>query len=110
VDNRPAEGAAVSSVAQHTVESSLATTASASKSLSPSTDYLPVESGAPAPPTPDYQAEMSPTKNALHDANDALKTMNLLDSWDNAVGRMRWVMDTVSPVAEVRTLSFFTYP
>jgi hypothetical protein len=55
------------------------------------------------------QAEMSPTKKALHDANDAMKTMDLYDSWDNAVGRIRWVMDAVSPAAEVRTLSFFAY-
>jgi hypothetical protein len=109
-DNRPAEGATAPSVAQHTVELSLATVASASEALSPSTDYLPVESGTPAPPTAYCQAEMSPTKKALHDANDAMKTMNIYDTWDNAVSRIKWVMDTVSPVAGVRTLSFFAYP
>jgi hypothetical protein len=91
------------------VEFSLATAPSASKPLSPSTDYLPVESGAPAPPAADCQAEMSPTKKALHDANDAMKTMNLYDTWDNAVRRINLVMDTVSTVAEVCTLSFYYY-
>jgi len=53
---------------------------------------------------------MSSAKKALHDANDSMKTMSLYDTWDNAVGRINWVMNTVGPVAEVCTLPFFAYP
>ena len=105
-DNQPAEGVTAPSVA-HTVESSLAVAGSTPKSLSPSAGSLPIESGTPAPPT---AAEMSSAKKALHDANDAMKTINLYDTWDKAVGRINWVMNTVGPVAEVYTLPFFAYP
>jgi len=97
VDNRLAEGATAPSV--HTVESSLATATSP--------DYLPIESAAPAPP---MAVEMSSTKKALHDAKDTMKTMNLYDAWDTAIRRINWVMNTVSPVAEVYPFSFFVYP
>lgn len=70
--------------------------------------YLPTESGPPASATADGQGEVVPSKIALHDADDALKTMKLDNAWGNVVERIKWVMDTVSPVAEVR-LSFFAY-
>jgi hypothetical protein len=101
VDNQPAEGATAPSVAQHIVELSPATAVIACE---PSTDYLPAESGAPALPT----AECQPEK-ALHDADNAMKTMDLYDTWDNAVKNIKWVMDTVGPVAGVRTLSFYFF-
>ena len=88
------------------MESSLATAGSTPKPLSPSAGYFPIESGAPVPPT---AAEMSSAKKALRDANDAMKTVNLYDTWDNAVGRINWVMNAVGPVAEVCTLPFFAY-
>ena len=41
--------------------------------------------------------------NALRDAKKALTTMNdLSNTWEDALERIKWVMDTVSPVAEVR--------
>jgi hypothetical protein len=92
-------------VAQHTAEFSLATAASASKPLSPSTDYLPVESVVPAPPTESSQVDMSPAEKALHDAEDAAKMMNL-NKWGQAVERIKWVMDNLGTVAEVRILPF----
>jgi hypothetical protein len=103
--NRLAEGPTAPSAAQHSVESSLATAAPASKPLSASTDNLPVQSDAPAPPTTDCEAEILPAEKALNDADDAMNTMDLYNSWENALGRIRWVMETVDPVAGVRTLS-----
>ena len=103
--NRLAEGPTVPSAAQHTVESSLATAPPASKPPSASTDNLPVKSDAPAPPTTDWMAEILPAEKALNDADDAMSTMDLYNSWENALGRIRWVMETVDPVAGVRTLS-----
>jgi len=96
VDNQPAEGlGATAPVAQHRAVK-LAAAASVSEPLSASTDYLPVESGAPALPTADCQPE-----KALYDADNAMKAMNLYDTWDNAVRRINCVMETVSPVAGV---------
>ena len=106
--NRPAEGANVPSAAQHTVELSLAT-APTSKPLSASTKNLLIESSAPAPSTTDCKTEISPTEKALHDADNAVKAMDLYNTWDKALGRIRWVMDTIGPIAEVRTV-WVAYP
>ena len=38
-----------------------------------------------------------------------MKTMDLYDTWGNALERIRWVMDTIGPIAEVRTL-FLAHP
>ncbi len=45
---------------------------------------------------------VSPAENALHDANEAMTTINLSNTWEGVLGRIKWVMDAVSPVAEVR--------
>ena len=58
--------------------------------------------------------EMSPTnaKNprfALDQADDTMKWMVLTvrsSTWEGAVGRIKWVMDTLGPAAEVRVLPF----
>ena len=44
---------------------------------------------------------MSPAENALNDAKEAVTTINLSKTWDGALERVNWVMDTLSPVAEV---------
>jgi hypothetical protein len=106
--NQPAEGADVPSVAQHSVDLSLAT-APTFKSLSATANNLPIESGAPAPPMTDCKAEILPTEKALHDADDAVKTMDLYNTWDKALGRIRWVMDTIGSIAEVHAV-FLAYP
>ena len=101
VGNQPAERTIVPFVAQHAVE--FLPAVAASEPLSPSTDYSPNESGAPVIPVVDYQPE-----DALRDADNAVE-MNLHDTWNNALGRIKWVMDTVTPIAGVRTLSSFAY-
>ena len=35
-----------------------------------------------------------------------MMTINLSNTWEGALERIKWVMDTVSPVAEVRAMSF----
>jgi hypothetical protein len=105
--NRPAEGADVPSAPQHAVDLSLAT-APTFKPLSASANNLPIESDALAPPTTDCKADISPTEKALQDADNAVKTMDLYNTWDKALGRIRWVMDTIGPIAEVRTV-FLAY-
>jgi hypothetical protein len=76
--------------------------------LLPLSDHQPVEAGNTMPQS---QEEMSPgysTKN-LHRADEAMKQIvpiNQSDTWERAVGRIKWVMDTLGPIAEVRVIPF----
>src|SRR6266571_6920022 len=76
--------------------------ATAPEPLSPRTDHVPIETSTPIPPVPDVREAMSPAENALHDADVVAKAINLPSTWEGAVARIKWVMDTVSPAAEVR--------
>ena len=59
--------------------------------------------------------EVSPTsiknpRSALDSAHEALKRIAPIDrsnSWERAVGRIKWVMDTLGPIAEVRVIPFW---
>jgi hypothetical protein len=63
---------------------------------------------------PQSREEMSPTntKNprfALHQADEAMKQIVPIgrsNRWERAVERIKWVMDALGPVAEVRILPF----
>jgi hypothetical protein len=71
----------------------------------------PVETGNTMPQS---QEEMSPTSTkdprfALHRADESMKRIVPIDgsnTWERAVGRIKWVMDTLGPIAEVRTIPF----
>jgi len=73
--------------------------------LLPSPGPLPVETGIPMP---DVQAEMSPIEKALialRRADEAKKPIDRADTWKGAMSGIKWVMDTVSLIAEVREIS-----
>ncbi len=76
--------------------------ATAPEPLSPPTDHVPIETSTPISSVPDVRAAVLPAENALHDADEATKAINLPSTWEGAVARIKWVMDTVSPAAEVR--------
>ncbi len=65
-------------------------------------------------PTPRSQEEMSPTEDPLfarHRADEAMKAIAPIDRskmWESAVKTINWVMVTLSPIAEVRTLPFLS--
>jgi hypothetical protein len=43
-----------------------------------------------------------PVEDALHVAQEAMKTISTLsNTWEDALSRIKWVMDAVSTVAEV---------
>ncbi len=82
----------------------------------------PIQSSAPEPllPSPDPlsveagtlmahgQAETSPTEKALialRRADEAKKPIDRANTWKGAISRIKWVMDIVSPIAEVRAIS-----
>ncbi len=74
------------------------------------THLLPSEMSTPMPRAADRRAGMSPAENALHDAEEVMTTINLSNTWESALERIKWVMDTVSPVAEVRCNVLFANP
>ncbi|KAH9051943.1 hypothetical protein EDB87DRAFT_627171 [Lactarius vividus] len=65
------------------------------------TDHTPTGTNTPMPTVPDIRATVSPAENALRVADEAAKAINLSSTWEGAVARIKWVVDTVSPVAEL---------
>ena len=90
------------------------TTAPDSKGLGQSTepehsltppDHLPVDEGVT--PVSQDRGEMSPVEEAqikLDLAEQAKKSIDRSNTWEGVVGRIKWVMDTLSPVAGVRVI------
>ncbi|KAH9019977.1 hypothetical protein EDB85DRAFT_542895 [Lactarius pseudohatsudake] len=60
----------------------------------------PSEITASVPPAADGSAGISPAKNALRNADEAMTTIKLSNTWEGALERIKWVMDTVSSVAD----------
>ncbi|KAF8260400.1 hypothetical protein EI94DRAFT_904244 [Lactarius quietus] len=52
---------------------------------------------------------MSSAEDALQIADDAMTALNLSDTWEGALERIKWVMDTVSPVAELSPYAKMAY-
>jgi hypothetical protein len=83
----------------------------APKHLTPVSHHQRVETGNT---TPQSREETLPTstKNprfALHWADKVMKRIAPNDrsnTWETAVGRIKWVMDTLGPIAEVRVVPF----
>jgi hypothetical protein len=66
--------------------------------------HQPVEAGNNKPQGCE---EVSPASSedlrlALDRADQAMKRMDRSNTWQGAIGRVKWVMDTLSPIAEVR--------
>ncbi len=58
-------------------------------------------------PMQQSREEMSPTEDPLlarRHADEAMKTIDQSKTWERAVKRISWVMDKLSPIAEVRTM------
>ncbi len=56
---------------------------------------------------PQDQAETSLVEKAqiyLDRADEVKGLIDRSDTWEGAVGKIKWVMDTLSPVAEVRVI------
>ena len=63
------------------------------------------------PPEAYRRAGMPPVEDALDGAKEIMTTINSLsDTWGSALERIKWVVDTVSPVAEVRCNFLCTDP
>ena len=79
--------------------------------LSPLSHHQPVETGDTMPQNREEVSHTS-IKNpriALHQADEAMQRIVPIEGsniWERAVGRIRWVMDTLGPIAEVRAIPF----
>ena len=75
----------------------------------PPLDHLPVEG---VTSMPQDRGEMSLADEArikLDRADEAKKLIDPSNTWEGVVGRIKWVMDTLSPVAGVRVI-FVIFP
>jgi hypothetical protein len=93
--------------AQDSIETTPSVAAPTPELLSPPTGDVPIVTSS-LPPVSDIPA-MSPAEHALRDADEATKAINLTSTWESTVERMKWVMDTVSPVAGVRHSAMSSY-
>jgi len=91
-----------SSMTHDSMKSTRSTVAAGFETLSRPKDHLP---GASMPPAADGSAGMSPAKNALRSADEVMTTINLSNTREGALESIKWVMNTVSQVAEVRAMS-----
>ncbi|KAH9053361.1 hypothetical protein EDB87DRAFT_236772 [Lactarius vividus] len=66
------------------------------------------ETSTPIPPAADRRG-VSPAESALHGAGEAMATISLSNKWEGALGRIKWVMETVSPVAELHPYAKMAY-
>jgi hypothetical protein len=97
---------------QDSIEPTPSVVATAWGPLSPPTAHGPIETSTPILPEPNVRAEMSPAENALRGAGEATKAISLTNTWEGAVARIQWLLDTLSPVAGVRhsAMSFYLMP
>ena len=103
----------VSSARETSSTTAQESTNTARSTVTTDTETLPPES-PPSVPLPDtamplaagnLRAEVPLVESALHGAQEAMTTMsNLSNTWEDALERIKWVMDAVSSVAEVRFL------
>ena len=69
----------------------------------PPSHHQPVEAGNNKPQEVSTTSAKNP-RLALKRADQAMQRMNGSNTWQGAVGRIKWVMDTLGPIAEVRVI------
>ena len=70
---------------------------------SPAEAPIPGRTQPASGPSPEHPL---PLRLALDQADQALKQIDESNTWQGAVGKIKWVMDTLSPIAEVRLIPF----
>ena len=71
----------------------------------PLSHHQPVEAGNNKPQEVSATSANNP-RRALKRADQAMKRMDRSNTWQGAVGRIKWVMDALGPIAEVRVILF----
>ena len=75
---------------------------------SPLSHHRPVEAGDSKPQSREGPSPAG-TKDlglGLDQADQVMEQMDPKNTWQKAVGRIKWVMDTLAPIAEVRVIPF----
>jgi hypothetical protein len=67
-------------------------------------DHLPVEGIIPMPQDQGEMSLVEEAQTSLDLAEQAKKSIDRSSTWEGVVGRIKWVMDTLSPVAGVRVI------
>ena len=100
-DNSPAEEATIPGRIQFPVP----------EHVLPLSHYQPVETGNTMSQSSEERlpANIKNPRFALHRADEAMKPIDSNDrsnTWVRAIGKIKWVMDTLGPIAEVRVIPF----
>jgi hypothetical protein len=76
--------------------------------LLPLSHHQPVEIGNTMPQSQEEMSLISTVDPhpALHRADESMKRIDRSNTWERAVGRIKRVMDTLGPIAEVRVMLF----
>jgi hypothetical protein len=70
----------------------------------PPPDHLPVEGVTPMSQDQGEMSHVDEAQNSLDLAEQAKKSIDRSNTWEGVVGRIKWVMNTLSPVAGVRVI------
>jgi hypothetical protein len=71
----------------------------------PLSHHQPVETGNNKPQEVSATSAKNP-RRALKRADQAMKRMDRSNTWQGAVGRIKWVMEALGSIAEVRVIPF----
>ena len=71
----------------------------------PPPDLLLVQSSTPMPQVREETFLIEKAQASLDRADEVEKSFNRSNAWEGVVGRIKWVLDTLSPVAGVRIMS-----
>ena len=79
--------------------------------LPPLSHHQSVETGITMPQSQEGMSHTSAEnlRLALHQADEAMNRIIPIDrskTWESAVGKIKWVMDTLGPIAEVSVMPF----
>ncbi len=81
----------------------------AAEPLSLPSHHLPVETGTPMPQNLQEMSSLKSPRFDLHRADETMKSIERSNTWERAVGRINWVMNTLGPIADVRTMPFLLF-
>ena len=73
----------------------------------PPPDLPPVQGSTPVPQDQGGTSLVEEAQNRLHLADKAEKLIDQSNTWEGVVGRIKWLMDTLNPVAGVRVIFIF---
>jgi hypothetical protein len=105
-DDRAAEGEVARLTVQPNTETIQSMEVAASTSHLSQGGDIPIESSTLVQPA---EGQIETSRAALRHAEEAMSNINTIKTWQRAVNNIKWVMDTVSPIALVWPISVFAH-